>query len=120
MTVPDRTLHYLEIVANDAAAMRDLMASVYGWRFEPPVAELGGAFVAVLPNGSRCGIRAPLRDSEQPIVRTYIRVDDVRAAAQRAEQSGAAIALEPTEIPGHGTIVIYIYGGIEHAMWQLP
>jgi hypothetical protein len=120
MTVPDRTLYSLEIVANDAAAMRDLMASVYGWRFEPPVAELGSAFVAVLPNGSRCGIRAPMRASEKPIVRTYIRVDDVHAAAQRAEQSGATIALPATEIPGHGTIVIYVYGGIEHAMWQLP
>jgi uncharacterized protein len=120
MTVPDRTLYYLEIVTNDAAAMRDLFAAVYGWRFEPPIAELGGAFVAVLPNGSRCGIRAPMRSSEHPIVRTYIRVDDVQAAAQRAEQSGATIALPATEIPGHGTIVIYLYGGVEHGMWQLP
>lgn len=120
MTVPDRTLYYLEIVADDPAAMRDCMASVYGWRFEPPVAELGNAFVAVLPNGSRCGIRASMHESEKPIVRTYIRVDDAHAAAQRAEQSGATIALPPTEIPDHGTIVIYIYGGIQHAIWQLP
>jgi predicted enzyme related to lactoylglutathione lyase len=33
-------------------------------------------------------------------VRTYLRVSDIEIAVQKAEQLGAEIALEPTELPG--------------------
>jgi len=36
----------------------------------------------------------------------------------RVTESGAEIALEPTEIPGQGTIAIYIHGGIQQGLWQ--
>jgi hypothetical protein len=29
-------------------------------------------------------------------------------------------SLEPVAIPGHGKIAIYLYGGIEQGLWQLP
>ena len=73
MPVPENTIHYLEIVTPDVAEVRGFYEQAYGWRFKPEP-ELGHAFVAELPNGSRCGIRAPLRDTEAPTVRTYLRV----------------------------------------------
>ena len=113
MAVPEHEVHYLEIVTADAEAARSFYSQAYGWSFEDMAPELGNAFVAALPNGSLCGIRAPMREQEMPTVRTYIRVDDINAAIQRATELGAVVALEPMEIPGRGTIAIYLSGGVE-------
>ena len=119
MTVPEHGIHYLEIVAQDAEAARDFYSAAYGWQFAESAPELGGAFVASLPNGSLCGIRASMHEQESPTVRTYIRVADVESAVAKAAELGATIALGPTELPGRGTIAIYIHGGVEQGIWQL-
>ena len=72
-----------------------------------------------LPDGSLCGIRTPLHEMEKPTVRVYVRVDDIEATIKRVEGTGAEIALEPVEIPGHGKIAIYVHGGIEQGLWQV-
>ena len=120
MTVSEHEIHYLEIVTPDAEASCDFYGQTYGWRFEKMAPELGGAFVAALSNGSLCGIRAPMHELEKPTVRTYVRVTDIYASIQKAGELGAVVALEPTEIPGRGMIAIYLYGGVEQGMWQLP
>ncbi len=120
MTVPEHGIHYLEIVATDVEAARQFHIKAYGWHFEAMRPELGNAFVAALPGGSLCGIRAPLHDQEKPIVRIYLRVIDINASIQRASELGATVALEPVEIPGQGKIAIYLYGGIEQGLWQVP
>lgn len=118
MAVPEHTIHYLEIVTPDVAATCEVYTQVHGWQFKA-VPELGFAFVAELPDGSRCGIRAPLRDTEAPIVRTYVRVAELEVATRRAQHAGAKLAIERMEIPGHGAIAIYLFGGIEHGLWQV-
>jgi predicted enzyme related to lactoylglutathione lyase len=120
MAVPEHSVHYLEIVTTDVRAACDLYAKAHGWSFEATGPELGNSFVASLPDGSLCGVRAPMHDQEKPIVRTYVRVTDIDSAVKRAAQLGAKIALEPLEIPGHGKIAIYLYGGIEQGLWQVP
>jgi predicted enzyme related to lactoylglutathione lyase len=120
MSVPEHAVHYLEIVTPDVEAACHLYSTAYGWCFQAMGAELGNSFVAKLPSGSLCGIRAPMHDQEKPIVRTYLRVTDIETAVQEAAQLGASIALEPVEIPGHGKIAIYLYGGIEQGLWQVP
>ena len=120
MAVPEHSVHYLEIVASDPVAASHLYGKAYGWQFSPAVPELGNAFVAKLPGGSLCGIRGPLHEQEKPIVRTYLRVADLKAAVQKAAQLGATIALDSMEIPGRGKIAIYQLGGIEQGLWQLP
>jgi predicted enzyme related to lactoylglutathione lyase len=120
MTVPEHAVHYLEIVTPDVEAACHLYGTAYGWRFQAMGAELGNSFVATLPGGSLCGIRAPMHDQEKPIVRTYLRVTDIETAVKGAAQLRAKIALEPVEIPGHGKIAIYLYAGIEQGLWQVP
>lgn len=116
----DHGIYYLEIVTPDSRAVRDFYREAYGYEFSDATPELGGAFFASLPGGSLIGIRAPLRETEEPIIRTYIRVSDIHRATRRAEELGAKIALGPTEIAGRGQIAIYLLGGIEQGIWQLP
>lgn len=118
--VPEHAVYYLEIVTPDIEAASAFYADAYGWSFEPEAPELGNARVATLPDGSLCGIRAPMRATELPILRTYLRVADVEAATARAEELGAVIALGPTELPGRGKIAIFLLGGIEQGIWQVP
>jgi predicted enzyme related to lactoylglutathione lyase len=120
MTVPEHTTYYLEIVTSDVDAMLHLYREAYGWQFDAKGPEWGNSFVSKLPDGSLCGLRAPLHDQETPTVRTYLRVLDIEAAVLEAERLGAQIALGPMEIAGQGKIAIYLHGGIEQGLWQLP
>ena len=68
----------------------------------------------------KIGVRAPMREDEQPVVRPYVLVEDIEAAVKAAQAAGAEIAMPSTEIPGgHGKFAIYILGGIQHGLWQL-
>lgn len=120
MTVPENTIHYFEIVTPDVEAACRHYGAAYGWSFEATGPEMGNSFIASMPNGSICGIRAPMHEEEKPIVRTYLRVENLEKAVEEAAELGAEIALERMEIPGHGTIAIYFYGGIQQGLWQVP
>jgi hypothetical protein len=112
-------IHYLEIVTPDVDATCTALETLHGVRFSEADAALGNARTAALDGGGRIGVRAPLRETEQPVVRPYVLVDDVEDAVEAATTAGAEIALPPTEIPGRGRFAIYFLGGIEHALWQL-
>ena len=119
---PEESMHvqYLEIVTSDVDATCDVLAKVHGVTFGAREAGFGNARTAALASGGLIGVRAPLADHEQPVVRPYLLVDDIDAVIGAAEAAGAEIAMPATEIPGgHGTFAIYILGGIQHGLWQL-
>jgi len=120
MDLPEQAIHYLEIVTPDVAAACRHYTQAYGWSFTPAGPELGFSFVAKLPGGSLCGIRAPLHAEELPIVRTYLRVANLEAATQEAARLGGQILLDAMELPGWGKISIYEFGGIQQGLWQVP
>jgi len=53
---------------------------------------LGGARTAPLPDGGSIGVRGPLGDTEEPVVRPYWLVDDIEAALEAASKRGALVA----------------------------
>lgn len=112
-------IQYLEIVTPDVDVVCATYATLYGVTFGQPDAVLGGARTAPLPEGGRLGVRAPLHETETPIVRPYLLVDDIEAATRAAVEAGATVAHEPLELPGHGTFAIVIQGGIQHGLWQV-
>lgn len=112
-------IHYLEIVTPKVDATCAALSAARGVTFGEPVAELGGARTAQLADGGLLGVRGPLRDDEDPVVRPYVLVDDVASALAEAEANGAAVAMGPTPMPGRGVFAIYVLGGIEHGLWQL-
>jgi predicted enzyme related to lactoylglutathione lyase len=113
------TIHYLEIVTQDVEAVCASYARVQGVKFGEAVAALGGARTAEMPAGGLLGVRAPMHDAELPVVRPYLLVEDIAAAVAAAEASGGQIALPAMEIPGHGTIAIFMLGDIQHGLWQV-
>jgi len=112
-------VHYLEIVTTDVESICEAYSAAHRVPFSEPVPELGDARTAQLREGGLVGVRAPLRDSESPIVRPYWLVDDIQAAVAAAAHAGAEIALPPLEMPGRGTFAIYVLGGVDHGLWQL-
>ena len=113
------TVQYLEIVTPSVDETCEALAGAHGVVFTDPIAELGNARTAKLKDGGRIGVRAPMRETETPVVRPYVLVDDIEAAVKAAVKAGATVAIPPMQLPGQGTFSIYILGGIEHGLWQL-
>ena len=112
-------IQYLEIVTADVDAVCRTYSQLHGVTFNEADQNLGGARTAKLANGGLLGVRPPLRNTENPVVRPYVLVPDIQAAVDAAAESGAEVALPPMEIAGHGTCAIVIHGGIESGLWQL-
>jgi predicted enzyme related to lactoylglutathione lyase len=112
-------IHYLEIVTNEIDAVCASYAHLHGVSFSDPEAGLGGARTAALANGGLLGVRAPMHETEEPVVRPYLLVDNIDAAAAAAAAAGGEIAHPPMEIPGHGKFAIFIQGGVQHGLWQV-
>jgi len=111
-------VHYLEIVTKDVDAVCATQEQLHGVSFSAPDAGLGGARTTALPDGGMLGVRAPMHETEEPVVRPYLLVDDIEAAVKTAVAAGAEIAHPPLELPGHGTFAIYTQGGIHQGLWQ--
>lgn len=112
-------IHYLEIVTKDVDAVCSAYAAANNVRFGNPDAGLGNARTATLLKGGLVGVRAPMHDAEEQVVRPYWLVDDIEAAVAAAVEAGGEVAHPPLEIPGHGTFAIYMQGGVHHGLWQL-
>ena len=112
-------IHYLEIVTEEVDAVCAAYAAANGVQFGGPDTGLGNARTAALPGGGMVGVRAPMHETETPVVRPYWLVDDIEAAVAAVVEAGGEVAHPPMKIPGHGTFAIYIHGGIQHGFWQL-
>lgn len=112
-------VHYLEIITPNVDVLCRTYSQLNGVEFTAPVAELGNARTTTMPDGGIVGVRAPLADHEEPIIRPYYLVDDIQAAVKAAVASGAELAHPPLEIPGRGTFAIFIQAGVHHGLWQL-
>jgi predicted enzyme related to lactoylglutathione lyase len=115
---PSPRIHYLEIVTPDVTAQCTALERLHALTFGPPVADLGQARVAQAPDGTLIGVRAPLAEHEQPIVRTYLEVEDIAKAVQEVEAAGGVVAYPPTRQGETGTWAIYFVGGVQMGLWQ--
>ena len=111
-------VQYLEIVTPDVDAVCATYEKLHGVSFGAPEAGLGNARTATLHNGGMIGVRAPMHETETPVVRPYLLVDDIKSAVEAVVSAGGQIAHPPLELPGYGTFAIYIQGGIHHGLWE--
>lgn len=112
-------IHYLEIVTREIDAVCAAYAAATGVKFGEPDTGLGNARTAAMPGGGLVGVRAPMHETEEPVVRPYWLVKDIEAALDAAVKAGGEMAHPPLELPGHGRFAIYVQGGVHHGLWQL-
>ncbi len=77
------------------------------------------ARTASLAGGGPVGVRAPLRESERPVVRPYWLVEGIESAVAAIVEAGGTVAVRPMELSGRGRFAIYLLGGNDHDLWQL-
>ena len=111
-------IRFLEIVTSDVDGTIKIFETSGSVKFSEPIAELGNARVADLPDGSQMSIRAPMHDMETPVTRTYFLTDDIEDATQAAVKAGAELAHGVMEIPGHGKFSIFFHGGNQFGYWE--
>ena len=111
-------VQYLEVVTPEVDAICKTYAQIYGIEFDDPDLSLGGARIANFSNGGVIGIRAPLHKTEEPVVRHYTLVEDIKVAVDTAEKLGAVVAVPPMELAGYGLCAIVIQSGVELGFWQ--
>lgn len=111
-------IQYLEIVTPEMDALCRQYSKIYGVEFSKPNLSFGNARTARLESGGMIGIRKPMRDSETPVVRPYLLVENIKTAVAAAVETGGKVAMAPMAIPEHGMFAIVIHGGIECGFWQ--
>ncbi len=111
-------VEYLEVVTPNVAETCAAYTKLYDICFSEAIEELGNAFVAALANGGRISIRAPMHESEQPVVRPYMLVDNLDKAVTELVSAGAEIIHPATHIPNQGHFAIYLLAGLQFGLWQ--
>lgn len=114
----DMQLHFLEIVTKDVDAVCALYSQTHGVAFGEALKEFGGARTVQLAHDCTLSVRAPMHDGERPVVRPYMRVDDIEAAVAEAKKAGAEVMVPPMKVPEHGMCAIVYQGEIEIGLWQ--
>ncbi|MBT8083899.1 MAG: hypothetical protein KJO19_11525 [Woeseia sp.] len=112
-------VHYLEIVTPDVDEVCFSYQAALNVDFTKPDPSLGNARTAALPGGGFVGVRAPMSESEESVIRPYWLVADIEQAIKAAELAGGHVAHPPMEIPGKGKFAIYIQGQTQHGLWEL-
>ena len=112
------SLHYMEFVSHDPASNIALIERTQGLTFGGPDTDLGQARVAQTSDGGLIGVRAPLADHEQPVVRSYLAVRDIAAAVSEAVSLGAQVAYPPTRQGNSGVWASVMQGELQLGFWQ--
>jgi uncharacterized protein len=139
-------IQYLEIVTNDvdavcevysksfkaASSMKDDDTNSFELDFSPPNPKLGNARTLLLRSGTRIGVRPPMHDQEEPVVRPYIRVANCAAAmnaiahdaknSSHAPDSPNAFVMVPPMTVGDNEgicAIAMLPGGFQAGFWQI-
>ena len=72
-------IQYLEIVTPDVDAVCASYEKLHGVSFSAPEPGLGNARTAALAGGGLIGVRAPMHEAEEPVVRPYLLVENLDA-----------------------------------------
>ena len=102
------TFYWNELVTTDVDAAKDFYADAVGWQYDAMDMGEGGTYWMVMIDGKPAAglmtIPADMPADTPPYWRSYLAVDDVDAAVDRARSGGAEILMGPFDIPGVGRI----------------
>lgn len=97
-----------ELMTSDLEAAKAFYTQLFGWTLEDM--QMEGMTYTVIKAGERevGGMMAtpPEAEGTPPMWGTYVTVDDVDSVARTAAQLGAALVVEPRDIPGVGRFCV--------------
>jgi predicted enzyme related to lactoylglutathione lyase len=92
---------HVEWATKDLGALREFLAGLFGWEFQP----FGDNYFMAFPTGQG-GVSVGLLQSDQSqpggTPNVYIKVASIDACLERAQELGAGVAVPKTVIPGSG------------------
>ncbi|NEK56530.1 VOC family protein [Geodermatophilus sabuli] len=100
---------FFEVTSQDSERAQGFYGAMFGWQVSG-TEEFGGYGLVDTGAGEEAigGGIGPVEQGDSPGVRIYVRVDDLEAALQRAEDLGGARLVPPTDLPsGYGRFAMF-------------
>jgi predicted enzyme related to lactoylglutathione lyase len=112
---PEPVVH-LELHTGNLPRAASFYWELFAWRPEHVRSPSGSYLALRMGNGLGGGVVEC--ETEQPLWLPYVEVPEIRAATERARESGASVLLEPREGPAGFRSVVSVPAGGEIALWQ--
>lgn len=116
--------HWNELMTRDAEKMKSFYADAVGWTYDGM--DMGNgqtywiAMVGETPVGGMFTMAGPDFDGVPEYWMSYLSVNDVDAALEKAKAGGASVMREPFDVPGVGRIAILREPGGAVIGWMTP
>jgi uncharacterized protein len=99
---PNGTFCWVDLGTNDAPGAKAFYGGLFGWEFDDlPTGAKGTYSTCRLKGRAVAGL---YDQAEQPAWGSYISVEDVDRATDRARELGATVLVEPFDTPGGGRV----------------
>lgn len=98
---------WAELMTPDPASVTDFYAEVFGWSANTAPMPGMDYTVFMVEGGNENGIAGAMKPPEEGMPAfwgVYFNVDDAAATAAKAKDLGATLMMEPTAVPGVGTL----------------
>lgn len=112
---------WIDLMTSDPGKSREFYSRLFGWTYEEGDQEKYGGYVMAFANGSPvAGMMKNDGQSGYPDVwTTYLRVEDIHAAADAALAAGGQVFMPPMEVPEQGHMAMLgDAGGAAVGAWQ--
>ena len=109
---------HIELMTADVAQAKAFYSGLFDWKLE----DVPGMEYTMINvgEGTGGGMMKTVQPESPSYWMSYVLVDDVTVATQKARSLGATICKEVTEIPGMGWFSIFTDpGGATLALWQM-
>jgi predicted enzyme related to lactoylglutathione lyase len=101
-TYPDHTFCWIDLGTNDAPGAKAFYGGLLGWEFDDlPTGDKGTYSICRLRGKAVAGLYDL---AETPGWGSYVKVDDVDRATERARELGAEVLVAPFDAPGGGRV----------------
>jgi uncharacterized protein len=99
---PDGTFCWIDLGTVDAAAAKTFYGGLLGWEFDDlPTGQKGTYSICRLRGRAVAGL---YDQADEPAWGSYVKVEDVDRATQRAQELGAEVLVAPFDAPGGGRV----------------
>jgi predicted enzyme related to lactoylglutathione lyase len=116
---PSGTPSWVDLQSPDVAATIGFYGAIFGWGTEDPGPDAGG-YMLFTKDGKRVAGVGPQMMPGAPVQwLTYIAVDEIAAATERARRAEATVFMEPMDVMTAGKMAVLAdpVGGV-FALWQ--